>query len=157
MSTPDKITLLLAEDHAIVRRGLCVLLKAHHGMEVVGLARTGREAVMLAGTLRPDIILMDIAMPQLNGLEATTRILAATPAAKVIILSAHNEEAYVNRMLAAGVAGFIEKHLASEFLIKAIIEVAQGRRYYSPTIARRLRDTPYQQLSQHCQPPSRQA
>src|ERR1043165_8973714 len=98
-----KITVLLAEDHAIVRQGLCALLKLDGQFLVVGEARTGREAVDMAKALRPDVILMDIAMPVLNGLEATLQILARTPAAKIIVLSSHCDDEYIERMNAAGV------------------------------------------------------
>jgi DNA-binding NarL/FixJ family response regulator len=138
MTTPRPITVMLAEDHAVVRQGLCALLNADGSFKLVGEARTGREAVELARTLRPDIILMDIAMPVLNGLEATRQILAANPAAKVVILSAHSDDVYVERMNEAGVAGFLEKQSSAEILTKAIHEVAKGRTYFSPAIARRL-------------------
>lgn len=141
------ITVLLVEDHEIVRQGLCVLLAADGHNRIIGQARTGREAVQLAASLQPDIILMDIAMPELNGLEATRQILAAKPAAKVIILSAHSEEIYVDRMIEAGVVGFIEKRMSAEYLTKAIHEVTSGRNYYSPAIARRLLGSPEQQRS----------
>src|SRR3954467_10998022 len=127
MSSPKLITVLLAEDHAIVRQGLSALLRADGHFQMVGEARTGREAIELARTLRPDVILMDIAMPVLNGLEATKQILLANPAAKVLILSAHSDEAYVERMVEAGVMGFMEKQTSAEILTKAIREVAQGR------------------------------
>ncbi len=136
---PSKpIAVLMAEDHAVVRQGLCALLNADGHFVVVGEARTGREAVAMAHTLRPDVILMDIAMPVLNGLEATRQILAANPAAKVVILSAHSDDVYVERMSAAGVAGFLEKQSSADVLTKAILEVAQGRTFFSPAIARRL-------------------
>jgi len=138
MNPGEKVTVLLAEDHVIVRQGLCALLTAAGDFRVVGQARTGREAVELAATLRPDVILMDIAMPELNGLEATRQILAAQPAARVIMLSAHSEEVYVERMIEAGVRGFVEKQVSADCLTQAITEVAQGRTYYSPDIARRL-------------------
>ena len=92
MNTPHPITVLLAEDHAIVRQGLSALLNADGGFKLVGEARNGREAVELAARLRPGVILMDIAMPVLNGLEATRQILAANPAARVIVLSAHSDD-----------------------------------------------------------------
>ena len=113
MTTPTPITVLVAEDHAIVRQGLCALLKADAQFRIVGEAQDGREAVAMARTLKPDVILMDIAMPVLNGLEATRQILAANPAAKVVILSAHSDDAYVERMNAAGVAGFLEKQTSA--------------------------------------------
>jgi DNA-binding NarL/FixJ family response regulator len=138
MTTTQPITVLLAEDHAIVRQGLCALLKSDGHFQVVGEARTGREGVELALKLKPDVILMDIAMPVLNGLEATRQILTANPAARVIILSAHSDDVYVDRMIEAGVAGFLEKQTSAEVLTKAIVEVVKGGTYYSPAIARRL-------------------
>jgi DNA-binding NarL/FixJ family response regulator len=138
MNPPKPITVLLAEDHAIVRQGLCALLNTDGSFRVVGEARTGREAVELARALRPDVILMDIAMPVMNGLEATRQILAANPAAKVIILSAHSDDAYIERTSKAGVAGFLEKQTSAEVLTKAIREVAKGGTYFSPAIAKRL-------------------
>jgi DNA-binding NarL/FixJ family response regulator len=138
MTSPRKISVLLAEDHDVVRQGLCALLNAYNYFLVVGEARTGREAVKMAQTLQPDVILMDIAMPVLNGLEATQQILAANPAARVIILSAHSDDVYVERMTKAGVAGFLEKQTSAEILAKAICEVAKGKKFFSPSIAKRL-------------------
>ena len=142
MNTPKQITVLLAEDHAIVRQGLSALLKVDGQFKMVGEARTGREAVELERTLQPDVILMDIAMPVLNGLEATKQILAANPAAKVLILSAHSDDVYVERMIAAGVAGFLEKQSSAEILTKAIHEIAKGKPFFSPAIAKRLASDP---------------
>ena len=142
MSTAKPITILLAEDHAIVRQGLIALLKSDGSFQLVGEARTGREAVSLALSLRPDVILMDIAMPVLNGIEATRQILAAQPAAKVIVLSAHSDAVYVEKMIEAGVVGFLEKQSSAEILTKAIHEVAKGRNFFSPDIARRLQSNP---------------
>ncbi|MFA5265535.1 MAG: response regulator transcription factor [Opitutaceae bacterium] len=139
--TPSKqISVLLAEDHAIVRQGLCSLLNADGHFTIVGEAQNGREAVEMAQSLRPDVILMDIAMPILNGLEATRQILAANPAAKVVILSAHSDDEYVDRMSKAGVAGFLEKQTSAESLTKAIQEVVKGGKFFSPSIVRRQRD-----------------
>jgi DNA-binding NarL/FixJ family response regulator len=138
MSTPKSITVLLAEDHAIVRLGLCALLNTDGHFKIVGEAKTGREAVDLAAKLKPDVILMDIAMPVLNGLEATRQVLTANPAAKVIILSAHSDDEYIKRTSEAGVMGFLEKQTSAEVLIKVIREVAAGKTYYSPSIAKRL-------------------
>jgi DNA-binding NarL/FixJ family response regulator len=138
MNTPALITILLADDHSIVRQGLCALLNADGHFKIVGEARNGREAVQMAVTLRPDVILMDIAMPILNGLEATRQILAANPAAKIVILSAHSDEAYIERMSTAGVAGFLEKQTSAEILTKAIKEVAKGHTFFSPSIAKRM-------------------
>jgi DNA-binding NarL/FixJ family response regulator len=139
--TPSKpITVLLAEDHAIVRQGLSMLLSAEAGLTIIGQAQNGQEAVVMAAELQPDVILMDIAMPVLNGLEATRQILTANPSAKVVILSAHNDDVYVERMIEAGVAGFIEKQTSAEILTKAIFEVARGEHYFSRAIAKRLSD-----------------
>jgi len=138
MTTPKFITVLLAEDHAIVRQGLCALLNVDGHFRMVGEAKNGREAVDMARTLKPDVILMDIAMPVLNGLEATRQILAANPAAKVVILSAHSDDEYIDRMREAGVSGFLEKQSSADILTKAIREVALGKTYFSPAIAKRL-------------------
>ncbi len=142
MSTPKLITVLLAEDHAIVRQGLSALLRADEHFQVVGGARNGREAVEQARTLRPDVILMDIAMPVLNGLEATRQILADNPKAKVLILSAHSDDPYIERMCEVGVSGFLEKQTSAEILVEAIREVAKGKLFFSPSIARRFNDHP---------------
>jgi DNA-binding NarL/FixJ family response regulator len=142
MITPKPITVMLAEDHAIVRQGLCALLNADGAFKMVGEARNGREAVEFALRLRPDVILMDIAMPELNGLEATRQILTAHPAARIIILSAHSDNEYIERTTEAGVAGFLEKQTSAEILTIAIREVAAGRTYFSPSIARRLPHDP---------------
>jgi len=140
MTTPKQITILLAEDHAIVRQGLIALLKADPQFRIVGEAHDGREAVAQARTLKPDVIIMDIAMPLLNGLEATRQILAANPAAKVVILSAHSDDVYIERMNAVGVAGFLEKQTSADILTVAVREVAKGNRFFSPAIAKRIRN-----------------
>jgi DNA-binding NarL/FixJ family response regulator len=138
MSPQKTITILLADDHDIVRQGLCGLLKADSSFTIVGEARTGREVVDLAHRLRPDVILMDIAMPVLNGMEATRQILTHNPAARIVVLSAHSDDEYLERMCAVGVAGFLEKQTSSDILNKAIREVALGRTYFSPSITKRL-------------------
>lgn len=140
MTLTQPITVMLAEDHAIVRQGLSALLKTDGGFGIVAEARNGREAVELARTFRPDVILMDIAMPLLNGLEATKQILAANPAAKIIILSAHSDDEYIERTRVAGVRGFLEKQTSAEILTKAIHEVAKGSMFFSPAITKRLQD-----------------
>lgn len=138
MTAPKPITVLLADDHLIVRQGLSALLNSDGNFQIVGEARTGREAVRLAQALSPDVILMDIAMPLLNGLEATLQILAANPAAKIIILSAHSDDEYIKRMSEAGVSGFLEKQTSAEILGRALREVSEGRPFFSPSIAKRL-------------------
>src|SRR6478736_2331342 len=138
MNPAKPITILMAEDHSIVRQGLCALLKIDGGFKIVAEARNGREAVAMERTFRPDVILLDIAMPVLNGLEATRQILTANPAARIVILSTHTDHAYIERMVAAGVVGFLEKQTSAELLTKAIREVAAGKTYFSPSIAKRL-------------------
>lgn len=140
MNSPKKVTVLLAEDHAVVRQGLRTLLETEGRIAVVGQAQTGREAVELAAALHPDVVLMDIAMPVLNGLEATRQILAADPAAKVLILSAHSDDAYIERLTAVGAVGFLEKQTSAEILTKAIHAVAGGKSFFSPAIAKRMAD-----------------
>ena len=138
MSVAKQVTVLLAEDHAIVRQGLSALLKADGHFKMVGEARNGREAVEMAKALKPDVILMDIAMPILNGLEATRQILAADAAAKIMILSAHSDDEYIERMSEAGVSGFLEKQTSAEILTKSIQDVAMGKKVFSPSIMKRL-------------------
>lgn len=132
-----RITVLLAEDHAIVRQGLRTLLESDGRFKVIGEAQTGRESVALALSLRPAVIVMDIAMPVLNGLEASRQILTANPTAKIIILSAHSDAEYVQRAIETGVAGFLEKQSSAEILAQAILGVADGNRFFSPSIAKR--------------------
>jgi DNA-binding NarL/FixJ family response regulator len=134
------IKTLLADDHTIVREGLRALLLADGQIEVVGEAHNGREALEMALALRPDVVVMDIAMPVLNGIEATRQILAAKRGIKVIILSAHSDDAYVDRVIAVGAAGFLIKQTSAQILAKAIHEVVAGNPFYSPQVSRRLNE-----------------
>ncbi len=134
------ITVLLAEDHLIVREGLRALLTSAPDIQIIGEADNGREAVELTRTLTPDVIVMDIAMPLLNGLEATRQILRrASTTTKVIILSAHSDDAYVTKVMALGASGYLVKQTAFHVLPEAIREVHQGKTYFSPTISKRHR------------------
>jgi DNA-binding NarL/FixJ family response regulator len=135
-----RIRVLLAEDHAVVREGLRALLEAEADMEIIGEAENGRQAVSLALKLRPAVIVMDIAMPLLNGPEATRQIRAALPEVKVLMLSAHGDAAYVEHVMALGVAGFLIKQTSYETLSRAIRDVHQGKKYFSPAIAERFRN-----------------
>ena len=133
-----RITLLLAEDHAVVREGLRALLAMEDDFEVVGEARNGREALQLTIKLHPEVVVMDIAMPLLNGVEATRQILKAVPATKVLILSAHSEEEYVEQVMARGAMGYLLKQTSAHTLAHAIREARKGNIYFSPSISRRL-------------------
>ena len=135
-----RITVLLAEDHQIVREGLRLLLQCEPDIEVVGEAETGRQAVQLTRKLRPAVVVMDIAMPLLNGLEATRQIRKAFPATKVLVLSAHNDDAYVEQMVLLGAAGFLLKQTSSHNLATAIREVNKGNTFFSSPISKRMQD-----------------
>jgi len=135
-----RITVLLAEDHNIVREGFRSLLKHERDIEVVGEAETGRQAVQLTRKLRPSVVVMDIAMPLLNGLEATRQIRKDFPDTKVLVLSAHGDDAYVEQMAALGAAGFLLKQTSSHELATAIREVEKGKSFFSPSISRRVQE-----------------
>src|SRR5688572_17365012 len=134
----NRITVLLAEDHQIVREGFRSLLKHERDIEVVGEAETGRQAVQLTRKLRPAVVVMDIAMPLLNGLEATRQIRKDLPDTKVLILSAHSDDAYVEQVTELGAAGFLLKQTSSHNLAIAIREVQKGNTFFSPAISKRL-------------------
>jgi DNA-binding NarL/FixJ family response regulator len=134
----DKIKVLLADDHTVVREGLRVLLEAEADIVVVGEAANGREAVQLTKKLLPDVVVMDIAMPNLNGLEATRQIARDVPTAKLLVLSSYNDDEYVHQITDAGAAGYLLKQTAATDLIKAVREVRRGHAYFSPLVSKRL-------------------
>ncbi|MDD5141669.1 MAG: response regulator transcription factor [Verrucomicrobiales bacterium] len=133
-----KITVLLAEDHMIVREGFRKMLELENDFEVVGEAQDGRQAVAMAKKFRPDVVLMDIAMPLLNGLEATRQIRKDLPAVKVLMLSAHSDDAYVKNATESGAVGFLLKQTSAHDVCRAIREVQKGKIFFSPSISRRL-------------------
>lgn len=135
-----RITVLLAEDHQIVREGFRSLLSHETDIEVVGEAGTGRQAVEMTGKLRPAVVVMDIAMPLLNGLEATRQIHKDFPKTKVIILSAHSDDAYVEQVVKLGAAGFLRKQSSSHNLAAAIRGVQKGETFFNADISKRLND-----------------
>jgi DNA-binding NarL/FixJ family response regulator len=133
-----QITVLLAEDHMIVREGFRKMLELEDDFEIVGEAQNGRQAVTLAKKFHPDVVLMDIAMPLLNGLEATRQILKTSPAAKVLMLSAHSDDAYVTNATESGAMGFLLKQTSAHDVCRAIREVQKGKTFFSPSISKRL-------------------
>jgi DNA-binding NarL/FixJ family response regulator len=139
-SSPSRIRVLLAEDHALVRSGLHALLQRMPDVEVVGEAGDGREAVALAEQLHPDVILMDISMPLLNGIEATRRVTAQMPRVRVIMLSVHSSEEYVAQALTAGAAGYVLKGADTAELELGIRAVAAGHSYLTPAVSRQVID-----------------
>lgn len=136
----NKIRVLLVEDYTIVRKGLRSLLSKEEGIEVVGEAGNGREAVDKVQQLLPDIVLMDIGMQHLNGLEATRQIKRRFPDTKVLILTVYTNEEYIFQTLIAGASGYVVKKAAPEELVSAIKAVYQGESYLSPTISRKVVD-----------------
>ncbi len=134
------ISVLLVDDHNIVRQGLKALLSAEADITVVAEAQTGREAVALVGRLHPDVVIMDLAMPLLNGWEATRQIIKASPSARVVILSTYEAEEHIQQAIAAGAAAYLIKQTAASDLVKAIREVRKGNAFFSPAIAQRLRE-----------------
>jgi two-component system response regulator NreC len=131
-----KIRVLLAEDHTIVRQGIAALLRSESDMEVVGEASNGIEAIELAKKLSPDVILMDIGMRQLNGLEATREIKRLFPSMKILVLTMHDNEEWILQILRAGASGYLIKDLAMTDLISALRAVYQGDSYLSPSISK---------------------
>jgi DNA-binding NarL/FixJ family response regulator len=136
-----RISVLLAEDHTVVRQGLKRLLEAQGDIRVTGEAENGRQTVELTKRLRPAVVVMDIGMPLLNGLEATRQIVKAVPDAKVLILSARNDDAYVEQATALGAAGYLVKQTSAHILAKAVRTVAKGNVFFGPSISVRVQDS----------------
>jgi DNA-binding NarL/FixJ family response regulator len=133
-------SILVVDDHGIVRDGIRSLLRRQDGMDVVGLAATGEQAVLAAQRLRPDVIIMDLVLPILNGIDATQRILASLPQTKIIVLSACCTSEHVYRALRAGALGYVVKDAAGSELVCAVRAVAAGKRYLSPSVAALFND-----------------
>ena len=133
-----QIRILLADDHVVMRRGLRLLLENQPGFVVVAESSDGREAVQQAETVKPDVVVMDIAMPNLSGIEAAERITALLPETRIVILSMHSDESYVLRSLKAGVKGYLLKDSAEGDLVDAIKAVHSGKAFFSPEISRML-------------------
>jgi DNA-binding NarL/FixJ family response regulator len=135
-----RIRILLADDHAVVRQGFKMILGAQSDMEIVAEAGNGREAVESAEKLRPDIVVMDVAMPELNGIEATRRITDASPHTRVLALSMHKDSVYVREILRAGARGYLLKDSPAPDLLAAVRAVASGEGYLSPAVSNAVLD-----------------
>jgi DNA-binding NarL/FixJ family response regulator len=131
-----RITVLLAEDHTIVREAFRQMLELADDLCVVGEAQDGRQAVEMVKKLHPDVVLMDIGMPHLNGLEATRQVSEAVPTTKVLMFSAHTENAYVTKAIESGAAGYLTKHTSAHNMYRAVREVYQGKMFFSPCISK---------------------
>jgi two-component system response regulator NreC len=129
------IRILLADDHALVRQGFRMILEAQPDMEIVGQAGNGREAVELAEKLKPDVVVMDVAMPELNGTEATRRLAVSTPRTRVLALSMHKDSVYVREILRAGARGYLLKDSGDTDLVAAVRAIAKGEGYISPAVS----------------------
>jgi DNA-binding NarL/FixJ family response regulator len=136
------ISVLLVDDHPVVRQGLNVLLSSEPGLHVVAEAADGFEAISRVKKFRPDVILMDLSMPQMNGVDATREILRQDPRAKVLVLTTYGHDKFVTQAVDAGAVGYVLKQSAGSDLVKAIREVHAGRTYFTPSIARRLSISP---------------
>ena len=137
-SRVPQIRILLADDHTVIRSGLRLLLEQQPDFTVAGEASDGREALQLVSKLHPDVVVLDIGMPQMNGIEATRHIVAEFPAIHVVILSMHSDEGYVLRALKAGARAYILKNSAEADLIRAVRSVAEGKSFFSPVISKML-------------------
>jgi two-component system response regulator NreC len=142
------VRILLADDHTLMRNGLRLLLERQANLEVIGEASDGRQAVDFAEIHRPDVIIMDIAMPQLNGVEATRQIVTRSPSTAVVILSMHSDESYVIRSLKAGARAYLLKDSAEADLIAAIGAITAGKSFFSPAVRRLLKEDYMHQLAE---------
>jgi DNA-binding NarL/FixJ family response regulator len=138
-SAGKKIKVLLAEDHAVVRNGLKLLITSEPDFEIAGETDNGRKAVALARRVRPDVVLMDLVLTGMDGHEATQKIMRSAPGTKVLVLSSYGDDESVRRMMEAGASGYLTKHTAAQDLLRAIREVDRGNAFFSPFIAQRLR------------------
>ena len=143
-----KLRILLADDHGVVRKGLRFLLETEPDLEVIGEAADGRQAVDMTGELHPDVVVMDIAMPRLNGIDATGQIVRQHPEVGVIMLSMYSDEEYLVRTLTAGAKGYLLKDSAETDLVRAVHSVSDGKPFFSPAIAKTLLEDYVRRLQQ---------
>lgn len=138
VQSPSTIRILIAEDHAIVREGIRMILEAEPDFDVVGEAKDGRAAVELAQKLAPNVVVMDISMPQLTGIDATAQIRRLCPNTRVLILTMHEEESYVFQLLRAGASGYVLKRAAAQDLVEAVRSASRGEAVLYPSVARNV-------------------
>ena len=144
----SKLRILIADDHTLVRQGLRKILEAHTGWEVVAEAGDGREAIKKALELMPDVVILDISMPRLNGVEAVQQIARRAPNIRILVLTMYVDEAYVNRTVRAGALGYLLKDSADVDLIRAVTAVSKGKSFFSPAVARIILDEYGRQVSE---------
>jgi DNA-binding NarL/FixJ family response regulator len=138
MDEANKITVLLADDHTVIREGLKMMLEAAGDIKVVGEAENGQQAVQMTKRLEPNVLLLDLAMPQLNGIEATKQIIRESPSTKVLILSTYSDDDFVHQVIEEGAKGYLVKQSAGQDLLKAVREANKGNTFFSPSISSRL-------------------
>jgi DNA-binding NarL/FixJ family response regulator len=136
----NPIAVILVDDHAILRQGLRLLIEENEDIQIVGEAKSGREAIKIAEHLKPDVVVMDIAMPLMNGIQATRHILKASPKTKILILSAHSDSEYVEQVVEVGASGYLLKQSSGEILAEAVRELKKGNTFFDPSVAKELRD-----------------
>ena len=136
-----KLRILIAEDHETVREGIRLIIDSQDDMQVIGEAGNGREAIRLAQELEPDVLVMDVSMPELNGLKAAAKLKRVAPAIKILTLTRHTDEAYLHELLQAGVSGYVLKQSASVELLRAIRAIATGGNYLDPAITGKVFDS----------------
>ena len=144
----SRLRILLADDHTLMRQGLRKILESRPDWEIVAEAGTGREALQQAEDLQPDVVVLDVAMPALNGIDALQQIKRRVPGAHVLILSMHGDEAYVTRAVRTGASGYLLKDSADVDLIRAVVAVSQGKSFFSPAVARVIVDEYVRQLAE---------
>ena len=142
------VRILLADDHTILREGLRKIIESQPGWQVVGDAADGRQAVRLALELKPDLVIIDLAMPQLGGVDAIQQIVRRLPSTRVLVLSMHADEVYVTRALKAGAHGYLLKDSAGTDLLRAVSALTQNKSFFSPTVSRVMLDDYVRQLAE---------